>query len=419
MIYKVVKRPIGFTLSEIPLLYLYRVITTYHVNIIEQCLYILRYHFRYMAASKSKSPKSKSPVEMIDEVKKSSETAPGEINLSLANVPNPVDMLADSIRNTYAQTAMNEALYMNKVSEGRLKSVNNPTAETNTPQPSPLLFGGFGRNNNGSSDRMLGILQMLPDEERAEFIKENKEALLGGTNGGDMSSALLKNMLLQKESNGNGNNNGGGGMGEMAQVLLAMNEMNQQNMQMFFTLQQQMAPQNNGDQTQILQTLMDQIKSVSSNSTAQVSALQEQVLAMQQENLRLQQEQLAKENQQFREQAAHQIQQLQEMVKQSQNTQGIQDKIEQLRKEGVNVQTESTEQMEIKNNYNLELEKMRREEARENRRFEIDAKRSDERTALLNTLGSLVSGAFDASRVKKVAESGGTKNAQNIAARMG
>jgi hypothetical protein len=97
------------------------------------------------------------------------------------------------------------------------------------------MFGGFGGAGGGRSAIIQTILNSMPEDRRASFIEQNKEALLGESNSGLFA-------LAGKAQQGNGGNGHSSGL-ETAALISAISEMQERSLLTAQRLLPQQQPQ--------------------------------------------------------------------------------------------------------------------------------------------------------------------------------
>lgn len=170
--------------------------------------------------------------------------------------PTLEDLMVSEIKKSTVMANRNTAKRIELESEMELDQVRTG----GKPSGVAPMWGMGGRPE--TRNPVLDMIQMLPESERAEFIKERS---------GDLIGAMIPgNQFLQRIANTDQKSTG---MGEMAQMMLAMTTANseqQRNMlELFMTLQgmsQQKAPPENGGNRDMIQAMMAMTQAIVASS---------------------------------------------------------------------------------------------------------------------------------------------------------
>lgn len=268
------------------------------------------------------------------------------------------------------------------------------------------------------SNPILGMLNQLPEEERSEFIKENKESLIGGLMGGAPGNQFLQRMM----------NTGGDkqpGMGEMAQMMLAMtaaqSEQQKNMLAMWMNLQQvtqtQRPPENGNEK--ILQALMQVTQAISADTRQREAALQEKLLQAAEKQMELERAHAEERAQMMQQMFEKQVQTMQ------QANQTRPDALTRNDLPAILAQIKEVTGVELKPDQNAEVLRARYEHEREMKALEIQeeaAKRQQDMAMAAhqaesqkwNALGSMMTPMVDAMRMKSKMAKGGSATAKNI-----
>ncbi len=170
--------------------------------------------------------------------------------------PTLEDLMVAEIKKSTVRANRNAAKKIELESEMELDRLRTG----DKPSGTAPMWGMGGRSE--ARNPILDMVQMLPENERSEFIKERS---------GDLMGAMIPgNQFLQRAANTDQKSTG---MGEMAQMMLAMTSANseqQRNMlDLFMTLQgmsQQKAPPDNSGNKDMIQAMMAMTQAIVSSS---------------------------------------------------------------------------------------------------------------------------------------------------------
>ena len=180
--------------------------------------------------------------------------------------PSLEDLMVNEIKNSSMRANRNIAKKMELESEQELEHLRGG-GKPGTVAP----MWGVGAQQ-AVRNPVLDMVQMLPEDERASFIKERS---------GDLMGAMVPgNQFLQRLSNTGGDKPAG--LGEMAQMMLAMTSANSEQqrnmMEMWMTLNQMSKPTqpaDNGGSRDMIQAMMAMTQAiVASNSQSNNAAME-------------------------------------------------------------------------------------------------------------------------------------------------
>jgi len=148
---------------------------------------------------------------------------------------------ARAAQNT-ADTMLLESEIENAKKKSELDTLRSPPKSV---QPTPM-FGGFGGAGSGGGRAAIvqTIINSIPEDRRASFIEQNKEALLGESNSGLFA---LAGKAQQGNGGGNGHNDGLG----TAALISAISEMQERSLLTAQRLLPQQQPQTQPQQGQL------------------------------------------------------------------------------------------------------------------------------------------------------------------------
>lgn len=353
---------------------------------------------------------AKDPMKMVEEASKLKNTAPASFP------PGAIDLVVDQIATNQAQTARNMARLQLEESQADLDRVRTPATQ---PQQ-PTTGGMFGQGQHP----MIAMMDQLPKEDRLKFIEDHKDSIFGSigqATGGGTSPQLAK-LLHADEDNGKKQSPAS----DMAAMMVAFSEMQQNNMQMWMNLQQFKQPEtpNNGNSnTEKLMTMIfNQQKAMQETMDGQKSETQAQLHKLQQENLQMQQDRVADQIAAIGNQHAEEIQQLRKMVETRPDTvtrTDIVGMIDQIQKAtGVQFSAESTADAQIRNEHQLAIKKLEIEETRAERAHAENVAASQAKQQQMKAITSIITPLADKMLFKKTMDNGGTPSAKVIANRI-
>jgi hypothetical protein len=180
--------------------------------------------------------------------------------------PSLEDLMVNEIKNSSMRANRNKAKLLELESQQELEQLKSGT-KTGIVAP----MWGMGTPQT-TRNPILEMVQMLPEEERAGFIKEQSRDLMG--------AMVPGNQFLQRLSNTGGDKPAG--MGEMAQMMLAMttasSEQQRNMLELWMTMQQmaqpKQSPDNNGNR-EMIQAMMAMTQAiVASNSQSNNAAME-------------------------------------------------------------------------------------------------------------------------------------------------
>lgn len=343
-----------------------------------------------------------------------------------------VSTMKNQIAYDEAERAANIAKSGKIESEMKIKDLEKQRAAPSQSGGVPVggLLGGFGQG--GRAAIIQSILSSLPEAERANFVKENKDLILSDAS----PQALLAAM---------GKTQGGGhqsGMMEVAALITALGEEQRQNMLLSQRLNppreqpQQIQPSGAVTQIDLLTLLRDQnnqsiamVKGMNDQFIGAIKVMQEQVKAVQDESristLNLQKEVLSAKEASFQKDQDRLLDKIEDLTKHANTT--PEDVLtlkhmplirQALGEIGMNVSSRNAMSEENSRKWDLEDRKLDIMTAREQREHEARMIAMQRQTALLGGLKEIVRGAgIDDVRVGKVLKEGGSEKARAAAER--
>lgn len=360
--------------------------------------------------SPSSRVKKENPVTVATEAKKMME------GNDMSFPPDLVQIAMQQISDSRVRSAANMAKVQELETKKELDKLQSNGGSQQSPTPAPMW--GMPAAQPQGSNPILAMLNQLPEEERSEFIKENKESLIGGLMGGAPGNQFLQRMM----------NTGGDkqpGMGEMAQMMLAMtaaqSEQQKNMLAMWMNLQQvtqtQRPPENGNEK--ILQALMQVTQAISADTRQREAALQEKLLQAAEKQMELERAHAEERAQMMQQMFEKQVQTMQ------QANQTRPDALTRNDLPAILAQIKEVTGVELKPDQNAEVLRARYEHEREMKALEIQeeaAKRQQDMAMAAhqaesqkwNALGSMMTPMVDAMRMKSKMAKGGSATAKNI-----
>ena len=356
--------------------------------------------------SKTKSKKLSDPVSMIKEVTALKESPAASFP------PDVIELAVDQIANNQAATARNLSRAQLEESQQDLERLRQPAAPPQ-PQPAGGLFG------QGQSP-MITLVEQIPKEDRRQFIEDNKDALFGSVGGAGPNPQLAA--LLHKDDNGGGRQNA---TSDMAAVLLAMSQMQNESMKTFMALQEFQKPATAGPtdgMEKIMTVTLQQIKAIQESMVGQKEETASQIYALQQENMQMQREQMARQMESIAAQHSEEIQQMRKAMenKDGQVTRGdLASLIEQANQvAGVKFSAETADDARVRNEHLLEMEKLKMEGAQLAQAHEAQLAAAAAKQQQWNAIAAVAAPFVDVMRLKKAVHGGGSPSARTLANRI-
>lgn len=346
---------------------------------------------------------------MVDEASKLKNSVPSSFP------PGAIDLVVDQIATNQAQTARNMARLQLEESQVDLDRVRAPPTQPQQPQSG----GMFGQGQHP----MIAMMDQLPKEDRLKFIEDHKDAIFGAVGqagGGGANPQLAK--LLHKDDDGSKVSPAS----DMAGLMVAFSEMQQNNMQMWMNLQKfnQPEPQAGGGNgvEKLMAMTVNQLKAMQEAINEQKTETQAQLYALQQENYQMQQDRMSEQMAAISGQHEGEIQQLRKMIEarpDSVTRTDIAGLIEQIQTAtGVQFSAETTADAQIRNEHLIAMEKLKIEETRAAREHEEKIAASQAKQQQMKAITSIITPIADKMLFKKTMDGGGTPSAKIIANRV-
>ena len=356
--------------------------------------------------SKSKTKKKADPVTLIKEAAALKE-AP-----ATAFPPDVIEIAVNQIANNQAATALNLSRAQREESQQDLERVRQPYVQPQT-QPAGGLFG------QGQSP-MIALVEQIPKEDRRQFIEDNKDALFGSIGGAGPNPQLAA--LLHKDDNGNSGRNA---TSDMASVLLAMSQMQNESMKTFMALQEfqrpAAAPQTDGLE-KMMAVILQQTKAMQESMASQKEESAAQMYALQQENMQMQREQLGA---QIESMAAHHAEEIQQLRKSMENKEGqvtrgdLASLIEQANQvAGVKFSAETADDARVRNEHLLAMKKLEMDSDRQSQAHDEQLAAAAAKQQQWNAIAAVAAPFVEVMQLKKTVQGGGSPSARAIANRV-
>lgn len=296
------------------------------------------------------------------------------------------------------------------------------------PQPQQSAHTTLLGTSPSGNPPIVSILNTLPEEERRDFLEQNKDAIFQQTVAQQHSNAPLMAQLLQRQQTPQQPTDN---MTGFANLLLAVNAMSESRAQsereMLLNMMNMMAqnsaqqkPQN-GNESAMVKLLERLNQKVDESNQAVRGEIENMKTGYQQQLITMQERMMEAQTELVRTQYATQIEQLQKAIenRSSQETfaNNIQGMIQNLQKAGVNLTNETAEQERIRREYTLkerELEINAEDRAREHAARLEEARA---RQQMWSGLGSVLSSGMEAMRIQKAIEKGGSPAAKKLTGR--
>jgi len=356
--------------------------------------------------SKAKSKKLSDPVAMIKEVTALKESPAASFP------PDVIELAVDQIASNQAATARNLSRAQLEESQQDLERLRQPTAP---PQPQPT-GGLFGQGQHP----LIAMIDQIPKEERLKFIENNKSEIFGSVEGTGTNPQLAA--LLHKDDNGKDRPSAAT---DMASMLLALSQMQTNNMKMFMDIQQFQKPATTGPtdgMEKMMALTLQQIKTMQENMVGQKEETAAQIYALQQENMQMQREQMASQMESIAAQHSEEIQQMRKAIenKDGQVTRGdLASLIEQANQvAGVKFSAETAEDARIRNEHLLEMEKLKMEGEQLAQAHEAQLAAAAAKQQQWNAIAAVAAPFVDVMRLKKAVQGGGSPSARALANRI-
>ncbi|MFA5053053.1 MAG: hypothetical protein WC565_03275 [Parcubacteria group bacterium] len=347
-----------------------------------------------------------SPIKMATEAKRLMDETPMSIP------PDLTEIAMQQISDARVKSALNMAKAQELETKRDLEQQQNGGKQIIAPTlwgaPAPLA---------SSQNPILGMIDMLPEADRKEFIKENKETLFGSLSSGVTGSQLLNRMA----------NTGGDkptSMGDLAQLVMAMAasqaEQQKSMLNMWMSLQQMSAPpkQDNGNK-EIVTALMQLSQAMGEGNRQREALLQDKLMQMQADAM--------ERERQHNEERLDMIQQMFE--RQMQQAQAAASNRSDLLTKGDLVgmlqQIKDVTGVELKPDQNVEAQREQHEHMQRMKELEMQEKayQRDQDAAIAAkqaeaqkwaAVGTMLSPIISATRMKKQVSGGASKTANNI-----
>jgi hypothetical protein len=340
----------------------------------------------------------------------------------------------DVIRSS-TKAARNEARKEEIESELALAALQKKQKELDSPTSrSAPIIGGLG---GGRSAMVLAALQSIPESERAEFIKNNRELIFSS----DSSlSSLLGATQKQPTSTGGGND-----MLSVAALIQAMGEEQRRNALLQIELRkhdstaQPVAPQQNGtsmaDIMSLVTTLTNannsNLEKVLSTFTSSQQALTNEIKAMRetaattQSNMEKQLLEARKEliTKEMETRDKTMLDAINELKQQRGIDKGVPitqlpELLKNLEAAGMKFRAEDGVDKEVQLKYDLEHDKLDIAAAEAERRHEEEMARFESSGKKTDLLKDLIHGGLEATLFNKNVRKGGSENGKAVASRM-
>jgi len=373
---------------------------------------------------------------------KAAESLDKTMPVALGGDTDLIHAIGQQISSKTARAAQNtaETMYLDSEIEKNKKQKELDTMR-DPPKVSPHstpMFGGFG-GGGGRNAIIQTILNSMPEDRRASFIEQNKEALLGESNSG------LFALAGKAQSQGNGGNGHSGGL-ETAALISAISEMQERslltaqrllpqqpqspaqpqqgqlgavelitfmkdmqmnNMTMMNTMAQQF--------TQTMQSVQQGYRDIQEKHSAEINSMQSKVLDAQKESIEKDKEYLMRQVEELRAQpnTPANVLTIQHLPVLKQMLSDV----------GMKVSTEGAAAEGDRRKWDLEDKKLDMSKEDKERAWQLqleerrlEAEKAKSRTAAFSSLAGLVGQAINGARVSK-ALTNGSPNAVAVGGR--
>jgi len=357
---------------------------------------------------KAKSKKRSDPVSLIKEATALKESP------ATAFPPDVIELAVDQIATNQAATARNLSRVQLEESQQDLERIRRPAA------PMQQSMGLFGQGQSP----LIALVEQIPKEDRRQFIEDNKDALFGanGPITGMGANPHLAALLHKDENGGSGNS----AASDMAAIMVAMNQVQTENMRMFMELQKFQQPTTKATALDGIEKIMamtlQQTKAMQESMSSQKEETQAQIYALQQENMQMQRDQLGAQIESMAAQHAEEIQQLRKSIenKEGQITRGdLATLLEQTeRVAGVKFSADTAEDARVRNDHMYEMKKLEIEENRATQAHDAQLAAAAAKQQQWSAIAAVAAPFMDVMRLKKAVQSGGSPSARALANRV-
>lgn len=377
-----------------------------------------------MAQTKSTTKETKSssggksapqnPIKMAQE-------AAGLMEEHVALKPSLEDMVAQQIAESQLMTAAHMAKRREKEAKQDLDSMGTGQAG---PQPAAPPMFGMMPTNKDTTNPFLAMLNMLPDDERVDYIKTNGDSLMGAMMGG-----VPGNQFLQRVMNTGGNDKKEG-MGDMAQMMLAMvaaqGEQQRNMIQMMMNVQQMVqaqTPPNNGNE-KIMQAITQLAQVMAQQKQSGDSTYQDKLLQSMERQVALEKQHAEERMMWMQEAFEKQIETMQKSLQARPDIltqRDIPALLSQIKEvTGVELKAEqSADTLRARHEHEEKIRAMDMENEWRQKQFDIEMAGKQVEAQKWSALGSMVTPMVDAMRAKSRVDKGGSATAKGIKKRAG
>lgn len=271
------------------------------------------------------------------------------------------------------------------------------------------------RKEQQTANPILGMLDKLPEADRAEFIKENKDALLNS-----MSSTVPGAQYLARLQHGDDNGKGTG-LGDIAQLVVAMAQMQSQSQQDMMSMMLNMQQLQSAGKPAVdpAAAILPLVKAISEQGQARAEQMQATVSSLQEKMLQQERERNDERMDMMRQMMQQQLETAQRLAEHRPDTLTRNDlkamlgEIKEIT--GVDLKPETDiEAAREMHEHQRAMKQLDLEEARFQHQQALDSAGIQENMKKWDAMGSLIAPVYDMMKMKKQIDSGGSDNAKKI-----